>query len=173
MVPPKVSLLKLTQGETIKELYENNHFIQDMLVPLASLKDSLKCFEEEVQVIGFNNSFLYSELLIRQFITRFTPFGFARSNFPQIRVCYGPSTIPNLFSLTSERTAFQKSAISIPWKRLVELRNLSEKTTGKDYVEQIYVKLPRCQVSWYLQFDQIHFLVLDSFDAIQVALKIW
>ena len=50
MVPPKVSLLKLTQGQTIKELYENNHFIQDMLVPMKSLKDALLCFEKEVKV---------------------------------------------------------------------------------------------------------------------------
>jgi len=50
LVPPKVSLLKLTQGETVKELYENNHFIQDMLVPISSLKDSLICFEKEVQI---------------------------------------------------------------------------------------------------------------------------
>jgi len=50
MVPPKVSLLKLTQGETVKELYEKNHFIQDMLVPIDKLKDSLQCFEKEVKV---------------------------------------------------------------------------------------------------------------------------
>ena len=51
MVPPKVSLLKLTQGATVKELYEKNHFIQDMLVPIETLKDALKCFEKEVQVL--------------------------------------------------------------------------------------------------------------------------
>ena len=50
MVPPKVSLLKLTQGQAIKELYEQNHFIQDMLVPMASLKNALECFEKEVKV---------------------------------------------------------------------------------------------------------------------------
>jgi len=50
MVPPKVSLLKLTQGEAVKKLYENNHFIQDMLVPINRLKDSLQCFEKEVKV---------------------------------------------------------------------------------------------------------------------------
>lgn len=50
MVPPKVSLLKLTQGATVKELYENNHFIQDMLVPIETLKDALQCFEKEVKV---------------------------------------------------------------------------------------------------------------------------
>ncbi|KAF2360095.1 FAD linked oxidase N-terminal [Trinorchestia longiramus] len=50
LVPPKVSLLKLTQGKAIKELYENNHFIQDMLVPLAVLGDALDCFHKEVQI---------------------------------------------------------------------------------------------------------------------------
>lgn len=50
MVPPKVSLLKLTQGQTVKELYENNHFIQDMLVPISALKPALECFEKEVKV---------------------------------------------------------------------------------------------------------------------------
>ena len=50
MVPPKVSLLKLTQGDTVKELYENNHFIQDMLVPMSTLSDALLCFEKEVKV---------------------------------------------------------------------------------------------------------------------------
>ncbi|MEQ2182976.1 Delta(24)-sterol reductase, partial [Goodea atripinnis] len=32
MVPPKISLLKLTQGETIRRLYEQHHVVQDMLV---------------------------------------------------------------------------------------------------------------------------------------------
>lgn len=50
MVPPKVSLLKLTQGQAIKELYEKNHFIQDMLVPMTSLNSAMKCFEKEVKV---------------------------------------------------------------------------------------------------------------------------
>jgi len=50
MVPPKVSLLKLTQGQTVKELYENNHFIQDMLVPISALKPALECFEKEVKI---------------------------------------------------------------------------------------------------------------------------
>ena len=54
MVPPKVSLLKLTQGDTVKELYENNHFIQDMLVPMSTLKDALLCFEKEVKVYSQN-----------------------------------------------------------------------------------------------------------------------
>lgn len=50
MVPPKVSLLKLTQGETVKKLYENHHMVQDMLVPMDKLDESLDCFHDEVQV---------------------------------------------------------------------------------------------------------------------------
>jgi delta24-sterol reductase len=50
MSPPKISLLKLTQTKSIKRMYEANHMIQDMLVPLKSLKDSLDVFHEETQV---------------------------------------------------------------------------------------------------------------------------
>ncbi|XP_063852510.1 delta(24)-sterol reductase-like [Scylla paramamosain] len=50
LVPPKVSLLKLTQGQAVKELYEKNHFIQDMLVPLADMKEALEVFHKEVKI---------------------------------------------------------------------------------------------------------------------------
>lgn len=50
LVPPKVSLLKLTQGQAVKELYENNHFIQDMLVPLDRLGPAMDCFHREVEI---------------------------------------------------------------------------------------------------------------------------
>jgi len=50
LIPPKVSLLKLTQGKTLKRLYETNHMIQDMLVPIEDLKDSLETFDREVQI---------------------------------------------------------------------------------------------------------------------------
>ncbi|XP_002740991.1 delta(24)-sterol reductase [Saccoglossus kowalevskii] len=50
MVPPKISLLKLTQGETIRRLYEQHHVIQDMLVPLETLDSSLKCFDKELKL---------------------------------------------------------------------------------------------------------------------------
>lgn len=46
MVPPKVSLLKLTQTEAIKKLYENNHVIQDMLVPMSKFKESISLFHQ-------------------------------------------------------------------------------------------------------------------------------
>lgn len=38
LIPPKVSLLKLTQGETIKKLYEENHMIQVRLITRAPLQ---------------------------------------------------------------------------------------------------------------------------------------
>jgi len=50
LIPPKVSLLKLTQGKTLKKLYEEHHMIQDMLVPIGSLKESLDCFHKEVEI---------------------------------------------------------------------------------------------------------------------------
>lgn len=50
LVPPKVSLLKLTQTESIKKLYEQNHVIQDMLVPMARLKESVLKFHDVFQV---------------------------------------------------------------------------------------------------------------------------
>ena len=51
MVPPKISLLKLTQGQTIKELYEKHQVIQDMLVPLKDLGESLSVFDKELKVL--------------------------------------------------------------------------------------------------------------------------
>ncbi|KAL3280089.1 hypothetical protein HHI36_017594 [Cryptolaemus montrouzieri] len=50
MVPPKVSLMKLTQTDTIKKLYENNHVIQDMLIPLSYLKESIDFFEQQTGI---------------------------------------------------------------------------------------------------------------------------
>jgi len=50
MMPPKISLLKLTQGKTIKAMYEKHHCIQDMMVPLSTLAESLEYFHKEFQV---------------------------------------------------------------------------------------------------------------------------
>jgi len=50
MVPPKVSLLKRTQGETIKRMYEKYQIIQDMLVPIDSMQESLLCFHKEINL---------------------------------------------------------------------------------------------------------------------------
>jgi len=50
MSPPKISLLKLTQTKSIKNLYESQHMIQDILVPMSTLKDSLHLFDEKVEI---------------------------------------------------------------------------------------------------------------------------
>ncbi|XP_067008969.2 delta(24)-sterol reductase [Anabrus simplex] len=50
MMPPKVSLLKLTETKAITELYEKHHFIQDLLVPVSALKESILKFHKEVQI---------------------------------------------------------------------------------------------------------------------------
>ncbi|XP_018326951.2 delta(24)-sterol reductase [Agrilus planipennis] len=50
LMPPKVSFLKLTQTETTKELYENHHVIQDILIPAKHLHKSIKMFHETLEV---------------------------------------------------------------------------------------------------------------------------
>jgi len=50
MSPPKISLLKLTQTKSIKKLYESQHMIQDMLVPMSNLKESLLLFDEKTEI---------------------------------------------------------------------------------------------------------------------------
>uniref|UniRef100_G3PAV7 Delta(24)-sterol reductase n=1 Tax=Gasterosteus aculeatus aculeatus TaxID=481459 RepID=G3PAV7_GASAC len=50
MVPPKISLLKLTQGETIRRLYEQHHVVQDMLVPMKDLQAAIARFHQDVEV---------------------------------------------------------------------------------------------------------------------------
>ncbi len=37
IMPPKVSFLKLTQTEALRQTYETQHVIQDMLVPLGQM----------------------------------------------------------------------------------------------------------------------------------------
>jgi len=54
MMPPKISLLKLTQGKTIKAMYEKYQCIQDLLVPLNRLTESLEHFRNEFQVQSAN-----------------------------------------------------------------------------------------------------------------------
>ena len=70
MVPPKVSLLKLTQGETVKKLYENHHMVQDMLVPMDKLNDSLDCFHQQVNV-SIEGSSLVQVVFSRQHMNFF------------------------------------------------------------------------------------------------------
>ena len=50
MVPPKISLLKLTQGETIRQLYEQHHVVQDMLVPMKHIQTAIARFHQDIHV---------------------------------------------------------------------------------------------------------------------------
>ncbi|KAK6314002.1 hypothetical protein J4Q44_G00154610 [Coregonus suidteri] len=50
MVPPKISLLKLTQGETIRQLYEQHHVVQDMLVPMKHIQTAIARFHQNIHV---------------------------------------------------------------------------------------------------------------------------
>lgn len=50
MVPPKISLLKLTQGQIIKDMYEKHQIIQDMLVPIQDAGAALDYFHNELQL---------------------------------------------------------------------------------------------------------------------------
>lgn len=50
MVPPKISLLKLTQGETIRRLYEQHHVVQDMLIPMKHLQGAITRFHQDINV---------------------------------------------------------------------------------------------------------------------------
>lgn len=46
-VPPKVSFLKLTQTEALQKMYDEQHVIQDMLVPISEMQKSLDVFEDK------------------------------------------------------------------------------------------------------------------------------
>ena len=46
--PPHVKLVKKTQTETIRRLYEQHHVIQDMLIPMGALGDAINTFHDEV-----------------------------------------------------------------------------------------------------------------------------
>lgn len=50
MMPVKVSLLKVTQADAIKRLYEAHHIIQDFLVPTSTMKRCLREFDRTCQV---------------------------------------------------------------------------------------------------------------------------
>lgn len=49
-MPVKVSLLKLTQSGAVKKLYENNHMIQDLLVPTRTMKNCLEKFNSSINI---------------------------------------------------------------------------------------------------------------------------
>ncbi|KAI7732886.1 hypothetical protein M8C21_015364 [Ambrosia artemisiifolia] len=50
LMPPKVSLLKATQGEAIRNYYHEMHVIQDMLVPLYKVPDALEWVDREMEI---------------------------------------------------------------------------------------------------------------------------
>lgn len=49
-MPPKISLLKITQGEAIRNYYHDRHVIQDVLLPLHRLSDALEFAHRELEV---------------------------------------------------------------------------------------------------------------------------
>ncbi|GBP95150.1 Delta(24)-sterol reductase [Eumeta japonica] len=50
LMPPEVSLLKLTQFEAITTLYERCHVIQDMLLSVDKMEEAIQFFHREFQV---------------------------------------------------------------------------------------------------------------------------
>nr|UES73131.1 delta24-sterol reductase [Gymnema sylvestre] len=50
LMPPKVSLLKATQGEAVRNYYHDMHVIQDLLVPLYKVGDALEWVHREMEV---------------------------------------------------------------------------------------------------------------------------
>ncbi|KAL8139904.1 hypothetical protein V2J09_005925 [Rumex salicifolius] len=50
LMPPKVSLLKATQGEAIRNYYHDNHVIQDILVPLYKVPDAVEWVHNNMEV---------------------------------------------------------------------------------------------------------------------------
>lgn len=49
-MPVKVSFLKLSQTETVKQLYEKTHIIQDLLVPTSTMAECIRGFSKLVNV---------------------------------------------------------------------------------------------------------------------------
>uniref|UniRef100_A0A8D9A8C8 Delta(24)-sterol reductase n=1 Tax=Cacopsylla melanoneura TaxID=428564 RepID=A0A8D9A8C8_9HEMI len=50
LMPPKVSLLKLTQTQTIKNLYDKHHVVEDYLVPMTQLRAIVDYFHDNIEV---------------------------------------------------------------------------------------------------------------------------
>src|SRR5690606_23074702 len=49
-LPPRISLLKYFETETTKNLREKFHVVQDMLMPVSKLKDSLLHFDAHYNI---------------------------------------------------------------------------------------------------------------------------
>ncbi|KAF0770419.1 delta(24)-sterol reductase-like isoform X1 [Aphis craccivora] len=50
LMPAKVALLKLTQTDTIKQLYDKHHFIDDFILPISTLKKSVQKFHTTLNI---------------------------------------------------------------------------------------------------------------------------
>ncbi|KAM0016078.1 putative delta(24)-sterol reductase [Helianthus debilis subsp. tardiflorus] len=50
MMPPKISLLKATQFEAVRNYYHDMHVLQDLLVPLHKVSDALEWAHQEMEV---------------------------------------------------------------------------------------------------------------------------
>ncbi|KAF3341237.1 delta(24)-sterol reductase-like protein [Carex littledalei] len=50
LMPPKVSLLKATQGEAVRNYYHDMHVIQDILVPLYKVGEAMEFVHKEMEV---------------------------------------------------------------------------------------------------------------------------
>ena len=66
-VPPKVSFLKLTQTEALRKMYEEQHVIQDMLVPISDMSESLDVFHEkyDLQLLCLHRAYVYGATTAR------------------------------------------------------------------------------------------------------------
>ncbi|KAI3728527.1 hypothetical protein L6452_17164 [Arctium lappa] len=49
-MPPKISLMKATQGEALRNYYHEMHVVQDLLVPLHKVSDALEWADREMEV---------------------------------------------------------------------------------------------------------------------------
>lgn len=70
MMPPKIAFLKLTQGELIRAYYEDKHVVQEILVPITALKDSIRFLHDVFEC--------YPLWLCPHRLYRTTPQGFLR-----------------------------------------------------------------------------------------------
>ena len=69
LVPPPISLLKLTQTKTTKRLYELHHVVQDILLPISKLSEALSMIDEEVKVYMVTMVINICDHMIRYMIT--------------------------------------------------------------------------------------------------------
>uniref|UniRef100_A0A1B6C4R1 Delta(24)-sterol reductase n=2 Tax=Clastoptera arizonana TaxID=38151 RepID=A0A1B6C4R1_9HEMI len=49
-MPPKIAFLKLTQTKAIKKLYDEHHVVQDLMIPMKSMKEAILKFEKQLNI---------------------------------------------------------------------------------------------------------------------------